>query len=211
MTMKSIRLLSLRPPAAETVSWLMDNAISSGTEHHQAVQTLADNPVVQHYWQRYHLIGDIMRHEVVTPLSPPLLLNRIQVALAQDPPLNILPAPPSPPVSGFKKYLKKYKISQNSLRWLSPLASAALAATVATIAILGLQQVTLESAGEPVPLLAYQVTPPVMQAPLAQFPQVPAASMVSWDRAQPAVAKELDRYWLGHNELMIPVGAQSLK
>lgn len=170
----------------EAVSLLMDNALGSAAERHQVLQHLADNPSSQHYWQRYHLIGDVMRQDFSVPQPSPLQ-HRIHLTLAQEPPLS-QPRAPS---------LAK--------RLFPPLASLALAASVAAVAIVGLQQLTLEPQNDPLPLLAHSPHPSPSLATIALTEN-------NWDVPQSAVAQALDRYWLNHNESMVaPAYTQTVR
>lgn len=183
--MKSIQSLPTHTQG-EAVSLLMDNALDSDAERHQVLQHLTDNPSSQHYWQRYHLIGDVMRQDFSLPLQSQLL-HRIHLTLAHDPPL-------SPP-----RTIPLVK------RLFSPLASLALAASVAAVAIVGLQQLTLEPQNDTPPLLSSQTRP--TQSPYT----VPVADN-KWDVPQSAVAQALDRYWLNHNESIVaPTYTQTVR
>lgn len=103
----------------EQISALLDNELSD-TEMATVLTGLNQQHELRRKWDRYHLIGDIMRGEPVQ-LKATEISERVKRQIDSEPAIISMP--------------KKTVTSARKYNWAKPVAGAALAASVATIAV----------------------------------------------------------------------------
>lgn len=103
----------------ELISALMDGA-SRRFETHRAIDLLLSDSHLRQRWDRYHLIGDVLRRDVKHVVPADFCAGVMDHLEKAQPRKN--PAP--------------YWVQQ---RWLKPLLGLAMAASVAGVMVLGLQ------------------------------------------------------------------------
>ncbi len=109
----------------ETVSLLVDNYQQSD----EAFEALLEDEQLSDTWDRYHLIGDVIRGEVSNNLSFDLS-DKIANAIADEP--TVL----APVVSETRQNTVKAKV----VKLFKPVGQMAIAASAAGLMILGVQQ-----------------------------------------------------------------------
>ncbi len=102
----------------EQVSALLDNELSD-RETASALTQLSQHPELRQKWERYHLIGDVMRGETIQ-LEATEVSERVRKAVDSEP--SIISAP------------KRTSVWKSN--WVRPAAGAALAASVAAVAVI---------------------------------------------------------------------------
>ncbi|MBT8446440.1 MAG: sigma-E factor negative regulatory protein [Gammaproteobacteria bacterium] len=113
----------------ERLSALVDGELSDA-ELERAAGHLAENQVLHTTWQRYHLIGDVLRDDISESLHGLQVAARVRESLASEP---VVLAPRRRAATAWK-----------------PVAGFAIAATVATIAVISVQPGQVSDAGTPV-------------------------------------------------------------
>ena len=142
-------------------------------------------------WDRYHLIGDVMRGEGVR-LSGGGIADRVRQELEGEPAILAVPKPE--------------RSSEPHPYWLKPTAGAALAASVAVLAVLTVPGF-MDSAkqGNGVGVQVAEST-----APLAGGGGEPPALTVAGTRwknlSRPEAESRLNRYLVDHSEYASPGG-----
>lgn len=133
-------------------------------------------------WDRYHLIGDVMRGEGVR-MPRPNIADLVREKIAGEPP--IISVPPRP-----------------ARRWTKPAAGAALAASVAVATVLSLPRLAEQvPMGEPSRVAVNPV--PINAVPV----NYREPTVMRWKNlAEPGVASKLDRYLQEHSEYASPIG-----
>ncbi|WP_169929923.1 sigma-E factor negative regulatory protein [Pseudidiomarina aestuarii] len=117
----------------EHVSALLDDHLD-GENHSQLDALLADSEATA-TWQRYALIGHVVRDTVRTGQSLDIS-SQVAVAIAAETPSNAVINP---------QLGAGHAQSKAALRWLKPLSSVAIAASVAVVAVLSIQQPVLDN------------------------------------------------------------------
>lgn len=183
------------------VSALMDGELDD-----LAIKKLLEDKSIKQYWQRYHIISDVLHNH--TPLHTDTQLCLRISELIKDEPAILAPT-----TSRTARQLQNY---------LKPVAGAAIAASVAAMAILGVQQYTVMTASpnqtmvvansSPVPVNT--INQPRIQLQYANSSNLrPAAQTVNYATV-PTVTVPVDntamqanlnsiqmsRYILNHNE-----------
>ena len=170
----------------EQVSALLDNELSR-SEARRVLDRLEGESTLLAQWDRYHLIGDIMRGEAVR-FSAESVAGRVRetlenapVDMAQD---NLIP------ISRARRFGR---------RWVKPASGAALAASVAILSVLAFPELTRYST--------------VSDAEIVSRPTIPDAapylveSRTRWKNLkEPKVESKLNRYLIDHNEFADPGG-----
>ena len=135
------------------------------------IQKIKEDEALRGVWDRYNLIGDIMRGEGVR-LSAGGVADRVRQQLESEP--AIIAAPQSEP-----------------RRWKRPAAGAALAASVAVAVVLTMPQPTeVDPVSAPLQ---------VVSAPQPINYREPTA--MRWKNlAEPGVASKLNKYLVDHSE-----------
>lgn len=127
----------------ETVSSLVDNLASSS----QLLNEVSQDQQLAQAWQRYHLIGDVMRGDTPNQLHLDLADN-IAKAIADEP--TVLAPQNQTSMQRFKaKVVPLFK----------PLGQMAVAASAAGLMILGVQQANVADNTNPVPNQVLQTRP----------------------------------------------------
>jgi len=164
----------------EQMSALLDSELAPHEMTGTLKQLSADDTLRQ-TWDRYHLIGDVMRGEGVRP-SALGVADAVRERLAQEPAILAMPKP---------------AVAAASERpWLRPLAGAAIAASVAVLAILTVPKFTEQGLPEQQPIQVASVPVTTMSTPSY-------ATRVSsrWKNlAQPKVESKLNSYLVDHSE-----------
>ncbi|MCP3870828.1 MAG: sigma-E factor negative regulatory protein [Gammaproteobacteria bacterium] len=148
-------------------------------------------------WDRYHLIGDVMRGEGVR-LTGPSVADLVKRQLQSEPPILAAPKQSIP---------KKPKQSN----WLRPAAGAALAASVAVVAVYSLQSPTgpgpmgTDNRVAGIPAGNARITP------AAATDRNEIRSGTRWKNlSEPGLESRLNRYLVNHNEYASPGGVNGL-
>ncbi|MGD2082241.1 MAG: sigma-E factor negative regulatory protein [Chromatiales bacterium] len=161
----------------EEVSALLDGALLRA-DTDRVLGLLSSRRDLRAAWDRYHLIGDLMRGEAVRPVS-----RGIADAVAER-----IRSEPTVLAPGIRTRLR-------APRWLRPAAGGALAASVAVVAITlapdivstpPLQKPVAEAGGAPAP--AVQV----------------AEDGTRWRQVDPEVESKLNQYLVDHGEYLAP-------
>lgn len=153
----------------ETISSLVDNYRTSDHESEQAIDEMLKDEHLSTTWQRYHLIGDVIRDEIPATLQLDLTA---QIADAlQDEPTILAPN------RSTEKTPNKFKAKVVQL--VKPFGQLAIAASAAGLMIIGVQQNTADN--------NEIITPNqiVQTKPLAGF-----ANPVSFNYQQPVKAQK---------------------
>ncbi|WP_172838738.1 sigma-E factor negative regulatory protein [Solemya velesiana gill symbiont] len=169
----------------EQISALLDDELSSD----QAAETLAglrEDEQLRSAWDRYHLIGDVMRGERVH-VTTANVADKVRQRLESEPSIIAVPKSEQAAETGQRA----------PVRWLRPAAGAALAASVAVGAVMvspHLTQISPESEG---------ITVATAPAPIS----LPQHSGTRWKNlSQPEVESKLNRYLVDHSEYASPGG-----
>lgn len=159
----------------ETLSALIDGELSSN-EISKTVGKLTESADLCGYWDRYHVIGDVIRGEAICS-------EYRQIADAVRDRLRDEPAILAPP-----------RRSGHRLRpqWIKPAAGSALAASVAAIALLAAPQFINDDPSQS-PVLTNANTPPPERLYAAQ-------SGTRWNLGKPDVESKLNAYLVNHQE-----------
>lgn len=114
----------------ESTSALLDNDVADGQQLQQQLDVLLTDPQAQQSWQRYALIGHIMRGDAQPSHRVDISLA-IQAQLADEAPLA-------------KTNVVRPQFGQATTstveRWWKPIGGMAIAASVALVAVLSVQQ-----------------------------------------------------------------------
>ena len=119
----------------ETISSLVDNYQNTDTESAQTIDEMLKDEHLSTTWQRYHLIGDVIRDEV-PPELPVDLSAQIAAALEDEP--TVL-APKNVEIKASNTFKAKV------IQLVKPLGQIAIAASAAGLMIIGVQQNTAEN------------------------------------------------------------------
>jgi len=162
------------------LSALIDGEVAG---HHRLslYGALGRDPQLCATWERYHLIGQVLRGEPV---------SREVRAVAAAVRADTAAAPPGPPP---RARMARWP------RWRPPFAGAALAATAAFLAVFAVPGLYRE----PAPRRA----PPAALA--GGGPPVPAA-VRRWDTDRPELVSTLDRFLVNHQEAAPASGARGI-
>jgi sigma-E factor negative regulatory protein RseA len=171
---------------SEQISALLDDELND-REAETTLTRLRDRDELQQTWERYHLIGDVMRGERIhAEISQ--TAARVQAQVAQEP--AIIAAPQ-----------QKGTRPQESTRWLRMAAGAGLAASVAAVAVVTMPYLTgsgIDGGAEPFVVAERQAQPPVQYA---------RSSGTRWKNlSQPAIESKLNGYLVEHSEYASPGG-----
>lgn len=140
----------------EQISALIDDELAD----EKLLSSIVDSAVAREQWQRYQLIGDVMRAE--TPASINLdLTDKIALALEDEPSYQ------AETESGNVVSLQQRRVKRRP-SWMHTVGQYAIAASVAVIAIVGVQTYQSQSA-----------TSAPEQQPLPVFDTVPVGGTVS--------------------------------
>ncbi len=169
----------------EHVSALLDDELPSQDLRETLDRLLADREL-HRVWDRYHLIGDVMRGEGAR-ITADGIAGQVQARLASEPPIIAAPAGrrrAAPP--GY---------------WLRPVAGAALAASVAALAVVSLPLLN-RGDEQQAPALA-RTTAPAAAVPISPRPPVQYVNYggTRWNNLEtPGLESKLNRYLVDHSE-----------
>jgi len=170
----------------EQVSALLDDELSPG-EAKRVLDRLVDEPDLHARWDRYHLIGDVMRGEAVR-YSADSVAQRVRESLEQ--PVAGIPMDNPVPISRARRFRG---------RWVKPASGAALAASVAILSVLAFPELTRYSPDQGDNLISKQ--------PLPDAAPFLVESRTRWKNLEePKVESKLNRYLIDHNEFADPGG-----
>lgn len=174
----------------EQVSALLDNELNPG-EARRVLDRLVDQSDLQARWDRYHLIGDVMRGEAVR-FSADSVARRVRESL--DQPGSVLPTSSPIPISRAHRFRG---------RWVKPASGAALAASVAILSVLAFPELTRYTPDQGESLVSERATPEA--APFL------VESRTRWKNLkEPKVESKLNRYLIDHNEFADPGGGMGM-
>jgi len=181
----------------EQVSALLDNELSDH-ESDSVLAKISQDSDLQQCWERYHMIGDVMRGETLN-LQAGEISERVKKEIDSEPAIISIP--------------KKSKSRSWKSNWIKPAAGAALAASVATVVVLnttdliGLDEsaqsakvasispnpapsiVTVANVNSSVPIQAPRQTPPGTR----------------WKNLkEPSLQSRLNSYLVNHSEYVAP-------
>ncbi|CAG9000484.1 MAG: Anti-sigma-E factor RseA [Candidatus Celerinatantimonas neptuna] len=130
----------------EQISALMDSEL----QDEKVLESFIADDMTHNRWQRYHLIGDVMRGD-----APQMLNLDLSAGIAQA-----LENEPAHEMSGDNDISRMRKANRPVPQWLKPLGQYAIAASVAVIAILGVQHYQgVGSSGKDQPLPVFNTVP----------------------------------------------------
>lgn len=153
-----------------------------------ASRRIVEDDGLRAVWDRYHLIGDVMRGEGVR-IAGRSVADAVRERIQSEPPILAAPRNRAP--------------TRPEARWLKPAAGAALAASVAVVAVYSLPRLT-GTVPEGAPLQ-------VAQAPVSIDPETPRRSGTHWKNlAQPQLESRLNRYLVNHSEYASPRGMNGM-
>jgi sigma-E factor negative regulatory protein RseA len=119
----------------ETISSLVDNYRVTGHESEQAIDDILKDEHLSTTWKHYHLIGDVIRDEILSDLQLDL---SAQIADAlQDEPTILAPN------NRADKTANKFKAK--IIQLIKPIGQLAIAASAAGLIIIGVQQNTTDN------------------------------------------------------------------
>ena len=172
----------------EQLSALLDQELDPG-QMTGVSRGIADSDDLRGVWDRYHLIGDVMRGEGVR-IAGRSVADAVRERIQSEPPILAIPKPEAP--------------TRPEARWLKPAAGAALAASVAVVAVYSLPRLTgsVPEGGAPVQ---------VAQAPVPINAEAPRRSGTHWKNlTQPQLESRLNRYLVNHSEYASPGGMNGM-
>lgn len=172
----------------EQLSALLDQELDPG-QLTGLSRRIADSDDLRGVWDRYHLIGDVMRGEGVR-IAGRSVADAVRERIQSEPPILAIPKPRAP--------------ARPEARWLKPAAGAALAASVAVVAVYSLPRLTgsVPEAGAPIQ---------VAQAPVPIDAEAPHRSGTHWKNlTQPQLESRLNRYLVNHSEYASPGGMNGM-
>lgn len=165
----------------EQISALLDNELSD-VEADSVLTQLTQQQELRREWDRYHLIGDVMRGESMQ-LQAHEISERVRQQVALEPAIISKP--------------KRTRANVWKSGWIKPAAGAALAASVATVVVLS--SPGFFGQGESIQQLAASnistESPPIVQSN-------PGAR---WNNLkQPSMESRLNGYLVDHSEYVSP-------
>lgn len=166
----------------EQVSALLDNELSP-REASEALGRLQECDDLQAQWNRFHLIGDVMRGEA-SQVNASETAMRVRQSLQSEP--AIIAAP------------KMKALLQQGPLWMRTLAGAGLAASVAALAVLTAPYLLDSTPGDTTHIAS---TTSGISAPYAQ------RTGTRWKNLkEPEVESKLNGYLVEHSEYASPSG-----
>lgn len=181
----------------EQVSALLDNELSD-QETSSVLAKISRDYELRQKWERYHLIGDVMRGESVN-IEAGEISERVKAQIELEPAIISIPQ---------KSRTKTWRSN-----WVKPAAGAALAASVATVVVLNAPGF-LGSGDTAQPLTAANInTPPPKQfVTVANVNKVVPAPVSTqtvtgtrWKNlTEPSLESRLNGYLVNHSEFAAP-------
>ena len=172
----------------ETISALLDDEIPTG-EIAKAISQIQEEDSLRQTWQRYQLIGDLMRGEV--PLGSALgVADRVKSELKTVPAVITFPQ-------------TKTTRRRSRKRWPRHFAGGLMAASVAALAVILLPRLTISTLDEPNQMRT--VAKPSIQ------PMTARQTGTHWKNLPlKKVESKLNRYLMEHNEFASPGGMKGV-
>ncbi len=182
----------------EQVSALLDDELST-RETASVLAKLSRDPELQQRWDRYHMIGDVMRGEAVN-LNAGEISGRVRQQIELEPAIISIP--------------KRDRSRPWRSNWIKPAAGAALAASVATAVVVtapGL--LSMNDTAQPTTASNISNTPPPQIITAANIspvvPTIPVAHKAipgtRWKNLkEPSLESRLNGYLVNHSEYAAP-------
>ena len=172
----------------EHVSAFLDNELNHG-EIGTTLDRVEGSDELRQTWDRYHLIGDIMRGEGMR-ISAAGIADRVRVQIEREPAIL---APSTPPRRALFRE-----------PWMKPAAGAAIAASVAVVTLFAWPRLDAPDSGGSPQLAAVPVSQPrpaAVQLAAAPQPIDDFGDGTRWKNLrQPSVESKLNRFLVDHNE-----------
>ena len=186
----------------EQLSALLDDELSA-TESAHLLDKLGQSRDLRDHWDRYHLIGDVLRGETLH-VSSIQIADRVRERIEKEPFIVASPKPRSAAAQTEPGH-------RSSVQWLKPAAGVALAASVAVVTVFSLPQLTGDSGdpGSGVQIAATQqpINPPVQLVSSQRSSAYSRGSSLRWKNlSEPQVESKLNGYLVDHNEYAAPGG-----
>jgi len=162
---------------SEKLSAMIDGESNTAAAEH-VMDDLAENINGRRQWQRYHLIGQVMRGQAGTHYNVDLADNVMQ-AIAAEPEL--------------KAPLRSYLLPAFFTAMFKPMLGFAMAASVAVVSIMTWQTMNASTGGQPELLVNSRA---VVTAPARQV----AHQGTHWNLNQPEIESRLNSYLVNHTE-----------
>ena len=187
------------PPLASPLVRTLSSGVTTMTdEHRQRLSALQDgelapahvpalldamaaDPELRERWERYTLIGQAMRGEVIDPTAR-TLAERVRSALATEPTI-----------------LCPHRLDRTPRRWVGRYTGLALAASVLLVAVLGTPIFVGDS-----------VAPSAVVPVAARLVERHSMPLQRWHLEHPKLASKLDRYLVTHQATAPATGAKGL-
>jgi len=183
----------------EQVSALLDNELSDH-ESDSVLAKISQDSDLQQCWERYHMIGDVMRGESLN-LRAGEISQRVKKDIDSEPAIISIP--------------KKGKSRSWKSNWIKPAAGAALAASVATVVVLnttdllGLDE-SIQSAKvasitpTPTPTQSIVTVANINSAVPIQAPHQTLPGTRWKNLKEPSLQSRLNSYLVNHSEYVAP-------
>jgi sigma-E factor negative regulatory protein RseA len=181
----------------EQVSALLDSELSDKEASSVLAQISQDQELRQN-WERYHIIGDVMRGEMINIKSGDIS-ERVKKQIELEPAIIAIP--------------QKSKAKSWKSNWVKPAAGAALAASVATVVVLNAPGF-IDTGDSAQPLTAENINtlPPkqfVTVATVNKAVPTPVSSQTipgtRWKNLkEPSLESRLNSYLVNHSEYVAP-------
>ena len=185
----------------EQLSALLDDELSA-TESARMLDQLGQSSELRDYWDRYHLIGDVLRGETLH-VSSNQIAERVRERIEMEPAII---ASPKPQTTADPATPKK----RASIQWLKPAAGVALAASVAAVTVVSLPQLTGEPDASDSGVLitsTQPINPPIQLVSSQRTDAYSRGSTMRWKNlSEPQVESKLNGYLVDHNEYAAPGG-----
>ena len=159
----------------ETLSALIDGELTSNATS-AVVEQLTESDDLCGHWDRYHVIGDVIRGEEIRSEYRGVA-SGVRDKLQREPTVFA-------PSRRSRVRLRR--------KWIKPVAGSALAASVAAIALLAAPQFINQDTSSPPLLTSIEDTPPKQL--------YYARSGTSWNLSKPDVESKLNAYLVNHQE-----------
>ena len=182
---------------SEQVSALLDNELSDH-ESDSVLSKISQDRDLQQSWERYHMIGDVMRGETLN-LRAGEISERVKKEIDSEPAIISIP--------------KKSKTRPWKSNWIKPAAGAALAASVATVVVLNTTDLLgLDESTQPVTVASIKPKPAQSVVTVANINTVVPVQTshqtlpgTRWKNLkEPSIESRLNGYLVNHSEYAAP-------
>ena len=181
----------------EQVSALLDNELSD-QEASSVLAKISQNQELRQKWERYHMIGDVMRGESIN-IEASAISERVKQQIDLEPAIISIPE---------KSRSKTWKSN-----WIKPAAGAALAASVATVVVLNAPGfIGTSETAQPLTAANINTPPPKQFVTVANVNKVVPAPVSTqsvtgtrWKNLkEPSLESRLNSYLVNHSEYAAP-------